>query len=236
MEEKNSNMPRHVGIILDGNRRYAKKLSMEPWNGHKKGAEKLEKLFKWAEELGVKELTLYCFSIENFNRSKTEVDFLMNLFRTELKRLNGDEEVMKKGVKVRFIGRISMFSEDIRELMESVMEKTKDNSKYFLNFAMAYGGRSEITNAAKSLAREVKEGKINPEDIDKNVFAEHLYLNSDMDLLIRTSGEKRISGFMLWQMSYAELYFVDKFWPEFEKEDLVAAIEDFSKRERRLGR
>ncbi|MFH1211524.1 MAG: polyprenyl diphosphate synthase [Candidatus Woesearchaeota archaeon] len=236
MNPSDNKVPKHIGIILDGNRRFAKRLMVKPWKGHEWGAQKVEKLMEWAEELGIKELTLYAFSIENFNRPKEEFDMLMNLCSDSFQKIIGRiAELNKKGLRIRFIGRIEMFPEAVKSRMKQLMELTKNNDKYFINFAMAYGGRAEIIDAVRKIAKKVKDGSLAPEEIDENMFAENLYLNSEPDLIIRTSGEKRISGFLLWQNSYAEFCFIDKLWPEFEKEDLVAAIDDYSKRNRRFG-
>lgn len=231
-----SNCPNHIGIIMDGNRRFAKRLMLQPWKGHEFGAEKIEKVLDWSIELGIVELTLYAFSIENFNRPKTEFDFLMEIFRKELDRLIKDDRPKKQGIRIKFIGRINMFPDDIKIRMENLMEKTQNNSNYFINFAMAYGGRAEMIDAIKKIAEKVKLGQIEPSSVDEKLVRDNLYLQSDPDLIIRTSGEKRISGFLLWQGSYAEYYFLDKMWPEFEKEDLVNAIEEYALRKRRFGK
>jgi tritrans,polycis-undecaprenyl-diphosphate synthase [geranylgeranyl-diphosphate specific] len=237
MKPVKSNVPRHIGIILDGNRRFAKRLMMKPWKGHEFGAEKIEKLMHWAEELEIKEMTLYAFSVENFDRPREEFNMLMRIFKESFdKVLDRIDEINKKGLRMRFIGRIEMFPENVYSRMKKIMELTKNNKKYFINFAMAYGGRAEIIDATKKIANEVKQGKLKPEEITEELFSKNLYLNSDPDLIIRTSGEQRISGFLLWQGSYAEFYFIDKLWPEFEKEDLVKAINDYLRRDRRFGK
>ncbi len=226
------NAPKHVGIIIDGNRRFAKRLMLEPWNGHKYGAKKVEDLLEWCKEAGVKELTLYAFSIENFERPKKEFDYIMDVFRETHKKLIKDPRLNKYGLRINFIGRLELFPKDIQEKAKKLMERTKNNNNYVINFAFGYGGRAEIVDATK----RILEKKLKPEDIDEKSFAEYLYLNDDVDLIIRTSGEKRTSGFLLWQGSYAEYVFVDKLWPEFEKEDFVKAVEDYSHRKRRLGK
>jgi len=164
------NVPKHIGIILDGNRRFAKRLMLKPWKGHEWGAEKVKKLLEWVKELGIKELTLYAFSIENFNRPKDEFDFLMDLFRREFELLKDDAKVMEEKIRINIIGRIWMFPEDIREKMYYIMEKTKNNDKYIINIAMAYGGRAEIIDATKKIAEQVKAGRININDINEEVF------------------------------------------------------------------
>jgi len=233
MEE---NQIHHMGIILDGNRRFAKRLMKEPWNGHEYGAKKIEKLFEWCKELNIREITLYAFSIENFNRPKMEFDYLMDIFRKEFKRLLTDPKVYENKIKVNVIGRTQMFPEDLQEILKEVQEKTKHHDQYVVNFALAYGGRAEIIDTTRKIAQKVKEGKLNPEDINEDLFMQNLYMSSEPELIIRTSGEQRTSGFLIWQGSYSELYFCKKMWPEFEKEDLIEAIEDYKSRHRRFGK
>lgn len=236
MLPSDSKVPRHIGIILDGNRRFAKRLMMKPWQGHEFGAKKVWKLFDWCKELGIHEVTLYTFSLENFNRPKEEFDYLMKLFEKEFRAVKKDPRIKKNRIRVNFIGRIGMFPKGVQDAMKELMEETKNHKDYIVNFAMAYGGRAEIIDAVKKIAQKVKEGKLGVEGIDDRVFSKELYLESEPDLIIRTSGEQRTSGFLIWQGSYAELYWCDKMWPEFEKEDLIAAIEDYMIRERRFGR
>lgn len=220
----------HVGIILDGNRRFAKRHGWKPWVGHEKGFDKLDELFDWMIELGISEMSLYCFSIQNFDRSGLEKKFLFDIFRKETKKLLEDSRVYANKVKIKFVGRLEMFPEDMQDLMKEVMEKTKDHDKHIVNFAMAYGGREEIVDCVKKLIKENKE-------INEKTVQENLWVPSDMDVVIRTSGEFRTSNFFIWQASYAELFFIDKFWPEFEKEDLIKVIDEFkAKRERRFGK
>jgi len=229
-------VPRHVGIILDGNRRFSKRLMLKPWMGHEWGARKVEKLFDWAKELDIKELTLYAFSVENFNRPKEEFDYLMKVFEKEFERTLQDERIHKDRIRINFIGRIEMFPKAVKEKMYRLMEMTKGYDNHIVNFAMAYGGRAEIIDATKKVAEMVKEGKLTVDQINEEVFGKKLYMESEPDLIIRTSGEQRISGFLLWQSSYAEFYFCPKLWPEFEKEDLVKAIEDYNSRQRKFGK
>ncbi len=226
------NTPKHIGIIMDGNRRYAKSHTLHALKGHAAGARKLEDLFEWCKQFGVKELTLYAFSIENFKRPKQEVDYLMQLFKQEFERIYAKDKIDEK---IKFIGRLEMFPAEVYSSMQKLIEKTKEN--YFpVNFAMAYDGRAEIVDATKKIAELVKEGKILPANIDEKTIEEHLYLQSKPDLIIRTSGEQRISGFLLWQASYAELYFSKKMWPEFGIQDLQNAITEYSARQRRFGK
>jgi tritrans,polycis-undecaprenyl-diphosphate synthase [geranylgeranyl-diphosphate specific] len=225
----------HIGIILDGNRRYAKKKNMNSWQGHKFGAEKVKELINWCKELNVRELTLYSFSVENFNRPKKEVQILMKLFEEYLKRLK--EEMLKKNqIRIRFIGRIDMFSDNLRLEMEKLMEKTKDHRKYTINFAMAYGGRQEIVDAVKKISKKVSRKELSIDEIDEKTVTENVYLADEPDLIIRPGGEKRVSNFLIWQSYYSEWYFTDKLWPEFGKQDLIEAINEFRQRERRFGR
>lgn len=220
----------HVGIILDGNRRFAKKLLQEPWKGHEYGAEKVEQLFDWCKELGIKELTLYIFSMQNFNRSKTEVLYLMDLFCKFFGGLNIREKIKSNGITVHFIGRTHLLPQKVQETIHRLEEETKRHEGFKVNFAMAYGGREEIIDGIKKL---MKEGK---KDIDENAFSKYLYLQDEPELIIRTGGEKRTSNFLVWQSWYSEWFFVDKYWPEFEKEDLVKIIAEFNQRERRYGK
>jgi len=223
------NVPRHIAVILDGNRRYAKRLGISKLKGHEKGFNKIKELLEWCMELGVKEVTLYCFSTENFKRDKEEVDYLFNLFRKKIGDFKKDKIIHENKVKISVIGRLEMFPGDMQKEMKEIMDMTKDYGNYRLNLALAYGGRSEIVDAVKNIiGKGIK-------DIDDGTVKDNLYLSDDVDLLIRPGGEKRVSNFLLWQNSYAELYFLDKLWPEFEKEDLIKAVEWFKGKERRFG-
>lgn len=219
----------HIGIILDGNRRFAKGLNKKPGEGHEAGAKKIEELFDWAKELEIKQLTLYCFSIENFNRTKEEVNFLMNLFKRWFSKLENDKRIERNKIKIRFIGERNLLNKDIQKLMKSIEEKTKNNNNYTINFALAYGGRQEIISAIKKLINEKKE-------INEKNFQESLWLSDEPDLIIRTGGEKRTSNFLPWQSAYSEWIFFDKMWPEFTKQDLEKAIREFGNRRRRFGK
>ncbi len=231
--------PKHIGIILDGNRRYAKKLGLNPWKGHEKGAEKFRNFLDWCEELGIKEVTAYCFSIQNFNRAKDEIEFLMKLFKEsafETLKKENFKLLKEKDVKVKFIGRIHLLPAEIQELIKEIEEKTKEHNTHKINIAIAYGGREEITDAFKQIAEKISSGEVKPEGITENMITEHLQLQNDPDLIIRTSGEKRMSNFLPWQSNYSEWFFIDKTWPEIEKEDLIKIFEDFKTRQRRFGK
>lgn len=230
-----SKAPRHVAIILDGNRRFAKKLGLQPWKGHEYGVRNLEGLFEWCLELGIKELTLYSFSTENFRRSGKEIDFLFSLFKKKFEEIRNKKSIFKDRVRVNVIGRVEMFPAHIRKSMLAAVEKTKNNSKLIVNFALGYGGRQEITDAVRKIAKNVKDGKVNPDNIDEELIKQSLYLPDEPDLVIRPGGEVRISNFLIWQSAYSELIFIDKFWPEFTREDLVECINEFRRRERRFG-
>ena len=227
-------MSLHVGIILDGNRRYAKKKGIKPWKGHEEGAKNVKKLINdWVPTLGIKELTLYTFSIQNFNRTKIEIDFLMSLFVKFFSQL--EKEVDQKNIKINFIGRLHLFSKEIQKMALQISKKTENNDGLIVNFAFGYGGREEIIDGIKKFITESKNIN-NLDNLNIQSFTKHLYLQSEPDLIIRTGGDFRTSNFLVWQSTYAEWFFQSKLWPEFNKEDLVNILQDFSKRERRFGR
>ncbi|MBW6451774.1 MAG: di-trans,poly-cis-decaprenylcistransferase [DPANN group archaeon] len=231
-------VPKHIGIIMDGNRRFAKKLMKEPWKGHEWGAKKVETVLDWARELDIKTITLYSFSIENIDRPKDEFDMLMNIFEKNFKRIKIHPKIHEYQVKINVIGRIELLPQKVQDAIAEAIESTKNYSNHTINFAIAYGGRQEIIDTTKNIAELVKAGKIKPEDIDDKLFSKYLYLTGypDPELIIRTSGERRLSGFLLWQSAYSELYFSEKLWPEFQKEDFIDAIESFKTRQRRFGK
>ena len=223
----------HLGVILDGNRRFAKRLMLNPEKGHEWGYKKIKELFQWCKEEKIYELTLYTFSLENFNRPKKEFDYLMKLFIKAFKELKEDANV--KDMKVNFIGRIIQFPKEVQNAMQELMEFTKNNSPFKVNFAMAYSGRAEIVDATKLIIKKIKNKELKEEDLNENIFAKNLYLNSEPDLIIRTS-ESRLSGFLTYQSTYSELEFLpDKLWPEFSKEDFTNCIKKFYIRQRRFG-
>lgn len=236
MEPSINNVPKHLGIIIDGNRRFSKRLMLKPFKGHEWGYKKIKELFKWCREYKIKELTIYSFSIENFNRPKEEFDYLMKLFIRAFKETKKEEEIHKNKIKINFIGRISMFPKEVQDSMKELMEATKEYSDYVVNFAMAYGGRAEIIDATKKISQKIKEGKLEIDEINEEVFKKNIYLESEPDLIIRTS-ESRLSGFLLWQSSYAELIFLPEvLWPEFSKENFISCLQEYSKRGRRFGK
>jgi tritrans,polycis-undecaprenyl-diphosphate synthase [geranylgeranyl-diphosphate specific] len=235
----NGDKPEHIAIILDGNRRWASGKVLNPWLGHKRGAEKVEQLLDWCLKLDVKSVTLYAFSTENFRRSEDEVKEIMHIAEERFRKLLTDERIHKKHIRVKVIGRVNLLPQDLRELIEDVEKSTGEYDEHFLNFAFAYGGRAEIVDAAKKIAEEVYEGKLSPGMVDEEMFAQHLYTshmpNQDPDLIIRTSGEERLSGFLLWQSAYSELCFIDVYWPDFRSIDLLRAVRTYQKRKRRFG-
>ncbi len=235
MKPSTNQTPKHLAVILDGNRRFAKKLMLKPWRGHEFGAEKVEKLLDWCKEFDIRELTLYVFSWENFNRPKEEFDYLMELFRKEFIRYKTDTRIHANKIRLNVIGRLWKFPVDVQKAANELMEATKDYSDYVVNFAMGYGGRQEVIDAVRKISEKVKSNELNINDINEESFSKELYLESEPDLIIRTGGDKRTSNFLLWQSPYSEWFFIDKPWPEFEKEDFVACVQEFSLRQRRFG-
>jgi undecaprenyl diphosphate synthase len=227
--------PVHVAIIMDGNGRWAKARGMPRLVGHKRGVESVRDAVKSAQALGVRYLTLYGFSSENWRRPEAEVKDLMGLLRLYLR--SEIAELHREGVRLRIIGQRTRLSDDIRALIENGERLTEGNHTLTLTIALSYGGRDEIAYAAKSIAEAVRAGTLDPDDIDEETFSRHLFTSDmpDPDLLIRTSGEKRISNFLLWQCAYAELIFIDKHWPDFSRDDLESAIREYHGRERRFG-
>jgi len=227
---------KHIGLILDGNRRFAKRLMLEQYKGHEYGAKKIESLLEWCKELDIKELTLYAFSMQNFNRPKNEFNYLMKIFKDNFEKLKDDKRVYENNIKINVIGRIDLFPEDVKRAMYEIMEKTKDHDKYIINFAMAYGGREEIIDTIKKIGRKIESGEIKPEQITEELIDANLYMKDQPDFIIRTGGDHRTSNFLIWQSNYSEWFFLQKAWPEFEKEDLINCINEFNSRERRFGK
>ena len=228
---KNTNL-QHIAIIMDGNRRWAKEKLLPSAMGHQKGVDSLRSTMRLFDEFGIKYLTVYAFSTENWNRKKEEVEFLMGLLAKTL--LNELDDMHKENVKIRFLVDISQLNKNLIKIVNDAQEKTKNNTGVNLNIAFNYGARNEIVHAMQSI---IKEG-IAPEQISEETISKHLYTKDipDPDLLIRTGGEKRISNYLLWQLAYSEIYVTDTYWPEFDRKELTKAIVEFEKRNRRFGK
>ena len=229
------NIPQHIAIIMDGNGRWAKARNLPRTMGHKAGVETIRRVIKEADRLGVKYITLYAFSTENWKRPKDEVNALMKLLVQYLK--TEVSELHKNGVVLRVLGDINALVDDCRREIEESIELTKNNTGLVLNFAFNYGGRDEITRAVRKIAGKVSEGSLKPEDIDEDTISNNLdtWELPDPDLLIRTSGEQRLSNYLCWQLAYTEFYFTDIYWPDFDREELIKAFEKYNKTERRFG-
>lgn len=235
---KFSVIPQHIGIIMDGNGRWAKQRNLPRYKGHIEGAKTFRRIGEFAAEVGVKCLTFYAFSTENWKRPQEEVDAIMQLFREYL--IEADDrkaENEEKGISLRFIGDRKGIPEDILALMEHVEAQSEGKDNVILNIAINYGGRHEITQGVQAIAEKVAKGEIKPEEITEDMISQHLYTNNipDPDLIIRPSGEYRTSNFLTWQSAYAELYFTDVLWPDFTEDDFVGALKEFEKRNRRFG-
>lgn len=231
-----SKTPKHVAIIMDGNGRWAKKKGMLRVFGHEKGAKAVKEAIEGAGKTEISHLTLFAFSTENWNRPKEEVNKLMNLLVSSLKK--EFKTLHENNIKLNAIGNLDELPEKAKSELNDVIEKTKNNSKLVLTLALSYGSRDEIVKTVKKIASKVKNNIISEENIDESIINEHLYTQNlpDVDLLIRTSGEQRISNFLLWQIAYAELYFTDILWPDFRKEHLYEALLNYQNRERRFGK
>lgn len=229
VEVNMDNLPNHIAFIIDGNGRWAKQKGMPRKFGHKVGVDKIEETINNCLELGVKELSFYCFSTENWNRPKDEIDAIFNLLEEFLSK--GAEDYIKKGIKVYASGDIARFGDSLQNKILNIIEKTKNNDKMKVNICLNYGGRAEIIRAVNNI---IKSGV---EEVDENSFKNYLYTSelSDPDLIVRTSGEFRISNFMLYQMAYSEFYFPKVLWPDFNKDELLLAIQSFQSRKRRFG-
>lgn len=235
---KRYKMPKHIAIIMDGNRRLAERFGLKPWEGHRLGADKVEDVLEWCIDLGIETITVYAFSTENFDRPKEEVEKLFDLFVEYFNKIARDKRIHKNRTRVKAIGKIERFPERVREAILYAADATKDYDNLQFNLAMAYGGRQEVLDALKKIAEDVKSGKTDVSTITESTISENLYTNGlpDPDLIIRTSGEERISGFLLWQSAYSELYFCESYWPGFRKIDFLRAIRTFQRRKRRFGR
>lgn len=232
--------PEHIGIILDGNRRWASLHDLKPWEGHHQGAEKVREFLRWCLDLEIKTVTLYVFSTENFQRPREEVEEIMRLAEEYLHLVIEDESIHRYRVKIKALGRINLLPESLQQMIREVEEMTKDYDRFYLNIAIAYGGRAEIVDATREIAKKVVKGEMRLDEVDEAVFEKHLYTShlpqQDPDLIIRTSGESRLSGFLLWQSAYSELCFMDVYWPDFREIDLERAIRTLQGRKRRFGR
>ena len=231
--EKTENIPSHVGIIMDGNRRWAKERGLPTLEGHRRGYDNIKKVGKWCKAKGVKTLTVWGFSTENWDRSKKEIEYLMKIFKFALSKKEIDW-IMEENIKLNIIGQKRRFSKDIQELMESAEKRTKNNTEGVLNLALSYGGRPELIEAFKKIVKK----KIPVSKITEKLITDNLWTSGQEfpDLIIRTSGEKRTSGFLLWQAAYSELHFCKTAWPGFTEKDLDAAFVDYATRQRRFGK
>ena len=228
-------MPKHIAIIMDGNRRWAKEKKMDPRLGHKAGAETLEKIASFANKIGLKYMTVYAFSTENWKRTKEEVGALMILLNNYLDKFLNRESL--QNVKIKVLGNIDDLDKSLQESIRKLEKKSENNTGLTLNIAFNYGGRDEIVRAVKEISQKVKENEIAIEEIDEELVSKYLYTagEPEPDLLIRPGGELRISNFLLWQLAYTEFLFIDKYWPDFTEDDLLDAIETFEKRNRKFG-
>jgi tritrans,polycis-undecaprenyl-diphosphate synthase [geranylgeranyl-diphosphate specific] len=231
-------VPRHIAIIMDGNRRFAREFGLRPVEGHVKGKDKLEEVMDWCLDLGIRVLTVYAFSTENLTRDVDEVEYLMTMFEENFYKLGDDERIHRYGIKLTVLGQRDLLPPQVQEAIRYAEGKTASYSNYYYNIAIAYGSRQEIVQAIKGIAQEVLEGKLRMEDIDEGVVSRFLYTANlpDPDLILRTSGEERVSNFLLWQLAYSELYFTDVYWPGFRKVDFLRAVRSYQLRQRRFGK
>ena len=235
-----SPLPNHVAIVLDGNRRWAKLHLFDPGVGHHHGADKAEELLNWIHDIGVKITTLYILSTENLDRKDAELENIYKLLEIKLERLYDDERVHRRRMKIKAIGDTTLLPHKLQEILTKLEESTAAYDSMFLNIAIAYGGQKELIEAIRKIAQMAKQGQIEVEEIDEKTIESCLYTSHlpqpSPDLILRTSGEKRLSGFLIWQSAYSELMFMDVFWPEFRKIDLMRAIRTYQRRVRRYGK
>ena len=230
-------LPHHIGLILDGNRRFARFVGIPEKVAHASGADKLEEVLDWCWKLGIKIVTVYAFSAENFNRPDREVSELMEMFEEKFLEVAQHERVHKEKVRIKTLGKTDLLPPKLRRAISRAERATESYSNYQLNIAVGYGGRLEIVEACKKIAAKVGQGSLIPSEIDEDLIRAHLYTNGipDPDLIVRTSGEERLSGFLLWQSAYSELYFCESYWPQFREIDFLRAVRTFQQRERRFG-
>lgn len=228
-------LPRHIAIIMDGNGRWARKRSLNRIRGHKEGTESVRNIVRACREIGIEVLTLYAFSTENWQRPRQEVTALMSILKSFLK--SELAEMMENDIRLNAIGDIERLPGDVLKVLREVMEETRQNQAMVLNLALSYGSRDEIVRASKKIATQIKAGRLQPEEITEELFSDYLYTHGmpEPDLLIRTSGEMRISNFLLWQIAYAEIFVSQTLWPDFRREELIRILHDYQKRERRFG-
>lgn len=230
-------IPEHIAIIMDGNRRYARDIGKSSMEGHISGRDKLEDVLEWCLDLGIRILTVYAFSTENFKRAKEEVETLLSIFEENFMKIASDDRIHKNGIRITVLGQRDLLNGSLREAIEKAEEASKDYDKYFFNIAVAYGGREELLTAIKDIVTDVQAGKIVKKDIDESLVSNYLYTAPfpDPDLVLRTSGEVRISNFLLWQLAYSELYFTDIYWPGLSFTEFLKAIRSYQLRKRRFG-
>jgi tritrans,polycis-undecaprenyl-diphosphate synthase [geranylgeranyl-diphosphate specific] len=230
-------IPKHIAIIMDGNRRYALDIGKTSMEGHLSGRDKLEDVLEWCLDLGIRILTVYAFSTENFKRAKEEVETLMSIFEENFQKIASDDRIHKNGIRVTVLGQRDLLNSSLRDAIEKAEEASKDYDKYFFNLAVAYGGREELLSAIRDIVSDVQKGEIEQKDIDESLVSNYLYTASfpDPDLVLRTSGEVRISNFLLWQLAYSELYFTDIYWPGLTFTEFLKAIRSYQLRKRRYG-
>ncbi len=235
MEIDKENLPKHIAVIMDGNRRWAKAKGLEVKAGHKEGGENLKRIARYANKIGIKYLTVYAFSTENWKRTKEEVGALMFLLQWYLNDLLNNEQL--EGIRINVLGDITRLDTGIQKLINELMDRTKNEKGLVLNIAFNYGGRNELVEATKKIAKKVKDGEIDINDIDEELISNNIYTAGmpDPDLLIRPGGELRTSNFLPWQLTYSEFVFTDKYWPDFTEEDLDEAILEYEKRNRKFG-
>jgi len=231
-------IPKHIAIILDGNRRFAYEKGMNKLDGHIFGAKKLEEVIGWCQELGIKHVTVYAFSMENFTRAEDEVKMLMDLLDKKFREVAKDPRVHKYKIRIKVIGNLGSLPDRLQYAIDEAQKATREYNGHTLNIAVGYSGRSELAEAVRKICEHIKNGELSPKDVDENLINNHLYTAGlpDPDLIIRTSGEERLSGFLLWQSAYSELYFCEANWPAFSKIDFLRAIRNYQGRERRFGK